>query len=84
MKDLIEYIAKQLVDKPDEVSVTEKKIDEETMELILKVNKNDVGKVIGKKGNTANSMRILLAAVGGKAHQKVALKIFDYPEEDGK
>ena len=49
MKDFIEYIARQLVDKSDEVGVTEKKIDEETTELILKVSKNDIGKVIGKR-----------------------------------
>ena len=84
MKELIEYIAKRLVDKPEDVRVTEEKIDEETTLFILKVSKNDVGKVIGKQGNTVNAMRVLLGAVGGKMHKKITLKIFDYLKKEGK
>lgn len=77
MKEFIEYIAKQLVDHPDKVIVEETTTYENTIELILKVDKTDIGKVIGKKGNTVNAMRALITAVGGKEHHRVALKIFD-------
>jgi predicted RNA-binding protein YlqC (UPF0109 family) len=77
MKEFIEYIAKQLVDHPDKVIVEETTPNENTIELTLKVDKTDIGKVIGKKGNTVNAMRALLTAVGGKVHHRVTLKIFD-------
>ena len=77
MKEFIELIAKRLVDNPDKVSVEEITPDEHTIELTLKVDKSDIGKVIGKHGNTVNAMRSLLAAVGGKEHLSITLKIFD-------
>jgi predicted RNA-binding protein YlqC (UPF0109 family) len=84
MKEFIEYIAKQLVDHPDKVIVEETTPDENTIELILKVDKTDIGKVIGKKGNTVNAMRALITAVGGKEHHRVVLKIFDAGYEERK
>lgn len=84
MKEFIEYIAKQLVDTPDKVIVEETTPDENTIELMLKVDKTDIGKVIGKQGNTVNAMRALLNAVGGKEHHRVVLKIFDPDEKDAK
>ncbi len=75
MKEFIEFIVKQLVDNPDKVSVEETTPDEQTIELNLKVDKSDIGKVIGKQGNTVNAMRTLLYAVGGKEHQRVTLQI---------
>ena len=84
MKEFIEYIAKQLVDHPDKVIVEETTPDENTIELTLKVDKTDIGKVIGKHGNTVNAMRALLIAVGGKEHHRVVLKIFDPDEKDAK
>jgi len=81
MKEFIEYIAKQLVDKPDKVIVEETTPDEKTVELTLKVDPTDTGKVIGKKGNTVNAMRALLTAVGGKEHQRIILNIFDPTEK---
>ena len=77
MKEFIEYIAKQLVDKPDKVIVEESTPDENTIELTLKVDKTDIGKVIGKHGNNVNAMRALLNAVGGKERHRITLKIFD-------
>ncbi len=74
MKEFIEFIAKQLVDNPDKVSVVEITPDENTIELNLKVDESDIGKVIGKHGNTVNAMRSLLAAVGGKEHRRIILK----------
>jgi predicted RNA-binding protein YlqC (UPF0109 family) len=75
MKEFIEYIAKQLVDKPDKVSVEETIPDEHTIEINLKVDNTDIGKVIGKHGNTVNAMRTLLYAVGGKEHRRATLQI---------
>ncbi len=75
MKEFIEFIAKQLVNNPDKVSVEEPTPDENTIELNLKVDKSDIGKVIGKQGKNVNAMRTLLYAVGGKEHQRVTLQI---------
>ncbi len=75
MKEFIEFIAKQLVDNPDKVSVEETTSDEHTIELNLKVDKSDIGKVIGKQGNNVNAMRTLLYAVGGKEHRRATLQI---------
>jgi predicted RNA-binding protein YlqC (UPF0109 family) len=76
MKEFIEYIAKRLVDNPDKVTVEESTPDENIIELLLKVDKTDIGKVIGKHGNTINAMRTLLSALGGKEHHGVILEIF--------
>lgn len=65
MKDLIEYIAKALVDAPDAVEVSEFG-DEEASIIKLKVQKEDLGKVIGKKGRTAKAMRTVLGAAALK------------------
>lgn len=76
MKDLILYIAKSLVDKPDEVRVSE--IDgEQTTVLELKVAKEDLGKVIGKQGRTARAMRTLLSAASTKCGKRAVLEILE-------
>ena len=77
MKEFIEFIAKQLVDNPDKVSVEETTPDEHTIELNLKVDKSDLGKVIGKHGNTVNAMRTLLTAVGAKGKHRATLQIIE-------
>jgi predicted RNA-binding protein YlqC (UPF0109 family) len=77
MKEFIEFIAKQLVDNPDKVSVDVTTPDEHTIELSLKVDKSDIGKVIGKQGKNVNAMRTLLLAVGGKEHHRATLQILD-------
>jgi predicted RNA-binding protein YlqC (UPF0109 family) len=77
MKEFIEFIAKQLVDNPDKVSVEETTPDEHTIELYLKVDKSDLGKVIGKHGNTVNAMRTLLIAVGAKGKHRATLQIVE-------
>ena len=76
MKELIEKIAKALVDKPDEVEVKEIK-GEYTSVLELKVAKEDVGKIIGKEGNHARALRTILAAASGKQNKKYTLEILD-------
>ena len=77
MKEFIEFIAKQLVDNPDKVSVEETTPDEHTIELNLKVDKSDLGKVIGKHGDTVNAMRTLLTAVGAKGKHRATLQIIE-------
>ena len=76
MKEFIEYIARQLVDQPDSVSLTEE-ILEDKIVYKLKVAQPDIGKVIGKKGRTAFALRTIVAAVGMKAGKKVLLEVVD-------
>ena len=75
-KELIRAIAIELVDQPDEVVVTE--IATENNSLVeLRVSKNDIGKVIGKDGRTAQSMRTLLSALAAKVGSRAHLDIVD-------
>jgi predicted RNA-binding protein YlqC (UPF0109 family) len=76
MKALIAYIAKALVDKPEEVSVTEIE-GEQTSVIELKVAKEDLGKVIGKQGRTARAMRTILSAASTKIHKRSVLEIIE-------
>jgi len=76
MKDLISYIAKALVDKPEEVSVTEIE-GEQTSVIELKVAKEDLGKVIGKQGRTARAMRTILSASSTKINKRSVLEIIE-------
>ncbi len=77
MKDFIEFIAKHLVDTPDSVSIEEAQPNDKTIELTLKVGGEDVGKVIGKQGKTAQAMRTLLTAIAAKDGKRAILKILD-------
>jgi predicted RNA-binding protein YlqC (UPF0109 family) len=76
MKELIEQIAKALVDKPEEVSVSEIE-GERTTVYELRVAQSDLGKVIGKQGKTARSMRTILSAVGTKIGKRCVLEILE-------
>ncbi len=76
MKDLIEYIAKALVDTPDAVEVTELG-DHEASVIKLKVSKDDLGKIIGKKGRTAKAMRTLLHVSAARAQKRSTLEIIE-------
>lgn len=76
LKDLVTTIARALVDAPDEVSVEEVDADG-TRVLELRVGKDDIGKVIGKDGRTAQSIRAVLAAAASKSGQRVQLDILD-------
>ena len=77
MKEFIEFIAKHLVDNPASVALEEMDPDEKTIELTLKVGAEDVGKVIGKQGKTAQAMRTLLTAIAAKDGKRAILKILD-------
>ena len=74
MKELLEYIAKSLVDYPDDVSVTEVDGEQSTV-LELRVNDADMGKVIGKQGRIAKSIRAVIKAAAGKENKKVVVEI---------
>ncbi|MBN1503460.1 MAG: KH domain-containing protein [Candidatus Eisenbacteria bacterium] len=76
MKELIEYIAKNLVDKPDEVTVKEV-TGERTTIFELRVAQEDLGKIIGKHGRTARSIRTLLSAAATKLGKKAVLEILE-------
>ncbi len=76
MKDLVIEIVKALVDQPDEVSVTEIE-GGHTVVLELTVAKGDMGKVIGKRGRTAQAIRTILIAASGKARKRYMLEIVE-------
>ena len=76
MKDLIEYIAKALVDAPDQVKVNEV-VGEKTSVLELIVAKEDLGKVIGKQGRTARAIRTILNAASAKIQKRSVLEIIE-------
>lgn len=76
MKELITYIAKALVDKPEEVFVTEI-YGEQTSVIELKVAKEDLGKVIGKQGRTARAIRTILSASSTKLRKRAVLEIIE-------
>ena len=76
MKELILYIAKSLVDHPEEVQVSEIE-GEQTTVLELKVAKEDLGKVIGKQGRTARAMRTLLSAASTTCRKRAVLEILE-------
>ena len=76
MKELLELIAKALVDQPGEVVVTEIE-GEQTTVLELRVAQEDLGKVIGKQGRTARSIRMILSAAGMKLRKRVVLEILE-------
>jgi predicted RNA-binding protein YlqC (UPF0109 family) len=76
MKDLLQEIAKALVDHPDDVHVTEIE-GEQTTVLELRVRTEDLGKVIGRQGRTARAIRTLLAAAGMKIHKRFVLEILE-------
>ena len=76
LKALIELMAKSLVDKPEEVAVAE--VDgERTVLFELRVATSDIGKVIGKQGNTARAMRTIMSAASAKLSKRCVLEILD-------
>ncbi len=73
-QQFLEFVVKALVDHPDDVKVS-RQVDEMGVLLTLDVNRDDMGKVIGRSGNTAKAIRILLRVVGMKNNARVNLKI---------
>ena len=76
MKELIEYIAKALVDHPEQVKVAEI-VGEKTSVIELSVAKEDLGKVIGKQGRTARALRTILTAASTKLKKRTVLEIIE-------
>jgi predicted RNA-binding protein YlqC (UPF0109 family) len=76
MKELVTFIAKALVDEPDQVQVSEIE-GEQTSVIELKVAKEDLGKVIGKQGRTARAMRTILSAASTKIRKRSVLEIIE-------
>jgi uncharacterized protein len=76
VKDLVEAIAKALVDNPDQVQVRAVEGEQVTV-LELRVDPSDLGKVIGRQGRTAKSIRTILGAAGMKAKKRLTLEILE-------
>ena len=76
LKDLVDFMAKALVDHPDDVHVNEV-VGEQTTVVELSVSKEDLGKVIGKQGRTAKSMRTILNAASTKLQKRSVLEIME-------
>lgn len=75
-RDFIEFIVKQIVESPDQVEVM-RTVDEMGVLITLKVSKDDMGKIIGKAGQTAKALRVLLRVIGSKNNARVNLKIVE-------
>lgn len=76
MKELLTYIIQSLVENPDEVSVTERKAEGETV-FEVRVAEGDMGKVIGRQGRIVKEIRILMKAVAQRKGKKVSVEIMD-------
>jgi len=77
MKELLEYLARGLVESPDEVSVTEVEEDDGTIVLELSVAQDDYGNVIGRGGRTASALRTVIKAAAVKSKRRVFVDIVD-------
>jgi predicted RNA-binding protein YlqC (UPF0109 family) len=76
MKELVQYLARSLVSNPDAVEVTESAIEDGAV-YELRVAKDDLGRIIGKQGRTAKSIRTILNAAASKTNRKVGLEIVE-------
>ena len=77
MKDLIEYIARSLVDDPNQVQVGQSRGSAGKIRLELHVSREDMGRVIGKSGRVANAMRILLRVAAAREGKQVSLDVIE-------
>lgn len=80
--DFVEYVVKQIVSNPDEVKVT-RKVDEMGVLIELQVAKEDMGRVVGKNGQTAKSLRVLLRVIGSRNNARVNMKILEPEGSEG-
>jgi predicted RNA-binding protein YlqC (UPF0109 family) len=76
MKDLVEFVARSLVDDPTQVHLEESRRGQ-SVHFDLEVAKEDMGKIIGKHGRTAQAIRTLLSAASGKAKKRIVLEILE-------
>ncbi len=77
MKDILEVVIKNLVDQKDEVSINERTNDNKSICYEVKVAETDMGKVIGKQGKMAKSIRTIMKAIAGKEHKRVTIEFLD-------
>ncbi len=75
-KDFVEYVVKSIVDQSDKV-VVKRSVDSMGVLLTVQVSKEDMGKIIGKSGQTAKSIRILLRVIGAKTNTRINMKIVE-------
>lgn len=76
MKEILEILIKSLVEKQDEVTITEKTEEKQTV-YEVKVAESDMGKVIGKQGRVAKSIRTVMKSIAGKEHKKIVIEFLD-------
>ena len=77
MKDLVEYLARALVDHPDEVTVESFEEDDGTLVFEVHLNEDDVGKVIGRSGRTVNALRTVVRAASVREGRRVLVDVVD-------
>lgn len=77
MREFVEFVIRRLVDKPDSIQLTQEEKEANKVVFQLKVDQEDVGKVIGRKGRTANAVRTLLSAVAAREGKRAILEIID-------
>jgi predicted RNA-binding protein YlqC (UPF0109 family) len=77
LRELLSYLARNLVDRPDEVEIEEYEEDDGTLVLELSVAEDDYGKVIGRGGRTANALRLVVKAAAVKEDRRVLVDIVD-------
>lgn len=77
LKDLLHFLAQNLVTRPNAVEVTESPGEDSSSVLALRVDKEDLGRVIGKQGRTAKSLRTILNAAASRTNRKVILEILE-------
>ncbi|MDX9754847.1 MAG: KH domain-containing protein [bacterium] len=75
MKDLLLYLSKSLVKHPEDVLVGEKELEDGTIEYSLKVNPEDMGRIIGRNGKTARAIRLLVSARGSMINKRTQVEI---------
>jgi uncharacterized protein len=80
MKELVEYLVKALVDKPDEVKISQTEGESATI-LEIRVASDDAGKVIGKEGRIANAIRTIVKAAGAKDKKRITVEIMTEDKE---
>lgn len=81
MKELVEFLASSLVDDPTAVQIQEK-VTPDGIAFGLTVKREDLGKVIGKKGRTAKAMRSILTVAGARQKKRISLEILEPPAEE--
>lgn len=77
MEGILEVVIKNLVDQKDEVSINERTNDNKSICYEVKVARNDMGKIIGKQGKMAKSIRTIMKAIAGKEHKRVTIEFVD-------